>query len=49
MPSYVTLKEGNITIIALNNISLRKVYKIKNLARLFGDYPSKRDKDDTDE
>ncbi|HLF52291.1 serine hydrolase domain-containing protein [Flavobacterium sp.] len=49
MSSYVTLKDENVTIIALNNISSRKVYKIKNLARLFGDYPFKRDKNDTDE
>lgn len=49
MSSYVTLKDENVTIIAINNVSSRKVYKIKHLARLFGDYPFKRDKDDTDE
>ena len=41
MSSYVTLKKENVTIIALTNKNSKNVYKVRNLAPLFGDYPFK--------
>ena len=41
MSSYVTLKKENVTIIALTNKNSKNVYRIRNLAPLFGDYPFK--------
>jgi hypothetical protein len=43
MSSYVTLKKENVTIIALTNKNSKNVYKVRNLAPLFGDYPFKVD------
>jgi CubicO group peptidase (beta-lactamase class C family) len=43
MSSYVTLKNENVTIIALTNKNSKNVYKVRNLAPLFGDYPFKVD------
>jgi len=43
MSSYVTLKKENVTIIALTNKNSKNVYKVRNLAPLFGDYPFKID------
>ena len=37
--SYVTLRNENVTIIALSNKFSRKPYEIKKLSALFGDYP----------
>ena len=41
MSSYVTLKKENVTIIALTNKNSKNVYRVRNLAPLFGDYPFK--------
>jgi CubicO group peptidase (beta-lactamase class C family) len=41
MSSYVTLKNENVTIIALTNKSMKSVYNVRKLAPLFGDYPFK--------
>ncbi|RTY89097.1 serine hydrolase [Flavobacterium sp. GT3R68] len=49
MSSYVTLKKENVMIIALSNKCSKQVYKVRNLAPLFGDYPFKIDKTDRDE
>ncbi len=43
MSSYVTLQKENVTIIALTNKCSKSVYKVRNLAPLFGDYPFKVD------
>ena len=43
MSSYVTLQKENVTIIALTNKNSKNVYKVRNLAPLFGDYPFKVD------
>ena len=43
MSSYITLKKENVTIIALTNKNSKNVYKVRNLAPLFGDYPFKLD------
>ena len=37
--SYVTLKEENVTIIALSNKFTRSTYNVRKLSGLFGDYP----------
>lgn len=37
--SYVTLKNENVTIIALSNKFTTKTYQIRKLSPLFGDYP----------
>jgi CubicO group peptidase (beta-lactamase class C family) len=37
--SYVTLPEEKVTIIALSNKYDKRVYKVRKLAVLFGDYP----------
>ena len=39
--SYITLKDENVTIIALSNKFTRKTYAVRKLAPLFGDYPFK--------
>jgi CubicO group peptidase (beta-lactamase class C family) len=41
MTSYVMLNNENVTIIALTNKCSKNVYKVRNLAKLFGDYPFK--------
>ena len=41
MTSYVMLKNENVSIIALSNKCSKNVYKVRNLAPLFGDYPFK--------
>lgn len=45
--SYVNLKKEKVMIIALSNRYSKKTYKVKLLAKLFGDYPFK-DSDDLD-
>ena len=37
--SYITLKKDTVTMIALSNKYTSKVYQIKRLSSLFGDYP----------
>lgn len=37
--AYVTLKKDTVTMIALSNKYTRKVYQIKRLSALFGNYP----------
>jgi hypothetical protein len=37
--SYVSLIKENVVIIALTNTSSKQVYKIRELAPVFGDYP----------
>lgn len=37
--SYITLKKDTVTIIALSNKYTRKVYQIKQLSGVFGNYP----------
>ena len=49
MSSYVTLKNENVMMVALSNKCSKNVYKIRKLAPLFGDYPFKTDKNETDE
>jgi CubicO group peptidase (beta-lactamase class C family) len=44
--AYVTLKDENVVIIALSNKFNRSVYKVRNLAPLFGDYPFKIEKEE---
>jgi CubicO group peptidase (beta-lactamase class C family) len=39
--SYITLKDENVTIIALSNKFTKSTYLIRKLAPLFGDYPFK--------
>jgi CubicO group peptidase (beta-lactamase class C family) len=39
--SYVTLKDENVTIIALSNKFTKSTYAIRKLAPVFGDYPFK--------
>lgn len=39
--SYITLKDENVTIIALSNKFTHKTYGVRKLAPLFGDYPFK--------
>lgn len=39
--AYITMPDEKVTIIALSNRMDRRTYKVKNLARLFGDYPFK--------
>ncbi|MSP85567.1 MAG: class A beta-lactamase-related serine hydrolase [Flavobacteriaceae bacterium] len=46
MSSYITLKKENVTIIALTNKCSKNVYKVRNLAPLFGDYPFKVDENE---
>ena len=43
MSSYITLQKENVTIIALTNKCSKNVYKVRNLAPIFGDYPFKVD------
>lgn len=43
MSSFITLQKENVTLIALTNKNSKSVYKIRNLAPLFGDYPFKVD------
>ena len=47
--SYVPLRKENVTIIALSNKFSRKVYEVRKLSALFGDYPFHLNKDDTEE
>lgn len=42
--SYVTLRDENVTIIALSNKYTTKTYQVRKLSKLFGDYPFKLDK-----
>ena len=39
--SYITLKDENVTIVALSNKFTKSTYLIRKLAPLFGDYPFK--------
>ena len=39
--SYITLKDENVTIIALSNKFTKSTYSVRKLAPLFGDYPFK--------
>ena len=39
--SYITLKDENVTIIALSNKFTHKTYAVRKLSPLFGDYPFK--------
>jgi len=39
--AYITMPDERVTIIALSNRMDRRTYKVKNLARLFGEYPFK--------
>jgi CubicO group peptidase (beta-lactamase class C family) len=39
--SYITLKDENVTIIALSNKFTKNTYAVRKLAPLFGDYPFK--------
>lgn len=39
--AYITMPDEKVTIIALSNRMDRRTYKVKNLARLFGEYPFK--------
>lgn len=39
--SYITLKDENVTIIALSNKFTKSTYSVRKLASLFGDYPFK--------
>ncbi|WP_310558623.1 serine hydrolase domain-containing protein [Flavobacterium sp.] len=39
--SYITLKDENVTIIALSNKFTKGTYAVRKLAPLFGDYPFK--------
>ena len=39
--SYITLKDENVTIIALSNKFTKTTYAVRKLAPLFGDYPFK--------
>ena len=41
MSAYVTLKKENTVIIALTNNYSKQVYRVRNLAPIFGDYPFK--------
>jgi CubicO group peptidase (beta-lactamase class C family) len=41
MSSYITLKKENAVIIALTNNYSKQVYRVRNLAPIFGDYPFK--------
>lgn len=47
--SYVTLPEEKVTIIGLSNKYDKKIYKIRKLAVLFGDYPFHLDDDEKEE
>ena len=49
MSSYITLKNENVMMVALTNRGYKQVYKTKNLAPLFGDYPFKLSSDDREE
>lgn len=44
--SYVTLKKDTVTLIALSNKYTSKVYQIKRLSSLFGNYPFTIDDDE---
>ena len=44
--SYVNLKKERVCIIALSNRYSKKPYRVKLLAKLFGDYPFQMGKDD---
>lgn len=39
--AYITLKDENVTIIALSNKFTKSTYSVRKLAPLFGDYPFK--------
>ncbi len=45
--SYISLKNENITIVALSNKFCRNTYVVRQIAPIFGDYPIKVDQDDT--
>lgn len=47
--SYVTLREENVTIIALSNKYTTKTYQVRKLSTLFGDYPFKLGKNEKEE
>ena len=47
--AFITLPDENVTIISLSNKYDKKIYKVKNLAALFGDYPFKLDGDEKEE
>lgn len=47
--SYITLTDEKVTIISLSNKYDKKVYKVKNLAALFGDYPFKLNDNEKEE
>ena len=49
MSSYVTLKNENVMMVALTNRGCKQVYKTKNLAPLFGDYPFELSSDDRED
>lgn len=44
--AYVNLKKEKVTIIALSNRYSKKPYRVKLLAKLFGDYPFQMGKED---
>ncbi len=47
--SFISLKNENVTIIALSNKFSRNTYKVRQLAPIFGDYPFKIDKEEIEE
>jgi CubicO group peptidase (beta-lactamase class C family) len=47
--SYITLKNENVTIIALSNKFTTKTYQVRKLSPLFGDYPFKLSKYEKEE
>ncbi|MDD5149217.1 MAG: serine hydrolase [Flavobacterium sp.] len=47
--SYVTLRKENVTIISLSNKFSRNPYNVRKLSALFGDYPFKLGKDESEE
>jgi CubicO group peptidase (beta-lactamase class C family) len=47
--AFITLPDESVTIISLSNKYDKKVYKVKNLAALFGDYPFKLSDDEKEE
>jgi CubicO group peptidase (beta-lactamase class C family) len=47
--SYVTLPEEKVTIIALSNKYDKRVYKVRKLAALFGDYPFRLEDNEKEE
>ena len=47
--AFYRLLDEDVTIIALCNNDAKKVYSVKEMADIFGDYMQKRDHDDDDE